>query len=262
MKFKPDTLASVHEQMARVKAQSTGGFFTNYFRQEMVGPQILTAATSRSVLLVNDEHDFFRLYFFTSDMADLEDILRDVDFPGDVVTGYLTKAADGHVTAAFQQSGFNRIAIYRRMTTYRLPPQRPNLALEYALSADVDQLYDGLFQTFNKYTDHLPTKHRLHAYVENKWVIVNRHAGRILGAVCFQLEGPRVNYNYIYNLSGNALDFLRLQNNFYGVMHERGIHAGFLWIKQTETRLAALHESMGWRFDGLNDYFYVRSSVN
>jgi hypothetical protein len=43
MKFNPDTLAIVHEQMALIKAQSTGGFFTNYFREEMVGPQILTA---------------------------------------------------------------------------------------------------------------------------------------------------------------------------------------------------------------------------
>ena len=125
MKFKPDTLACVHEQMAVVKAQSTEGFFTNYFRQEMVGPQILTAATARSVLLANDEHDFFRLYFFTSDLADLEQNLRDADLPGDIVAGYRTKAADESIAAAFQQSGFNPIATYRRMITYRLPPQRP-----------------------------------------------------------------------------------------------------------------------------------------
>jgi hypothetical protein len=266
MKFKPDTLASAHEQMALVKAESTGGFFTNYFRQEMVGSRILTAATARSVLVVNEEHDFFRLYFFTSDLADLEQTLRDADFPGELVAGYLTKAADGAadrmVAHAFQQSGFNPIATYRRMITYRLPPQRPNPALEYAIDADVDQLYEHLFQTFNKYTAHLPTKNRLRQYVENKWVIVNRQAGRVLGAVCFQLEGPRVNYNYIYSISGNALDFLRLQNNFYGVMHQRGINAGFLWINQTETRLSALHQSMGWHFDGLNDYFYLRASEN
>src|SRR5712691_7401428 len=138
--------------MALVKAQSTGGFFTNYFRQEMVGPQILRAATARSILLANDEHDFFRLYFFTSDLADLEQILRDVDFPGDVVAGYLTRKADdaagNNIAAALQQSGFNPIATYHRMITYRLPPQRPNPALEYAIAADVDQLYDDLFQTF------------------------------------------------------------------------------------------------------------------
>jgi hypothetical protein len=48
MKFEPDTLAGAHERMALVEAQSTEGFFTNYFRQEMVGPQILTAATRRN----------------------------------------------------------------------------------------------------------------------------------------------------------------------------------------------------------------------
>jgi len=262
MKLKPDTLANAHEQMALVKAQSTEGFSTNYFRQEMVGPQILTAATARSVLLANDEHDFFRLYFFTNDLADLEQILRDIDFPGDVVAGYLTKAADENIAAAFRQSGFNPIATYRRMVTHRLPPQRPNPALEYAIAADVDQIHEHFFQTFNKYTDHLPTKNRLLGYVLNHWVIVNRQAGRILGAVCFQLQGLRVNYNYLYNFSPNGLDFLRLQNNFYGVMHQRGIRAGFLWINQTRPRLAALHQSMGWRFDGLQDYFYLRSSVN
>jgi hypothetical protein len=260
MKFKPDSLASAHEQMALVKAQSTGGFFTNYFRQEMVGPQILTVATTRSVLLANDEHDFFRLYFFTSDLTELEQILRDVDLPGDVVAGHLTRAADENVAAAFQQSGFKPIATYRRMISYRLPPQRPNPALEYASAADVDLLHEDLFRAFNKYTDHLPTKNRLHDYVANQWVIVNRQAGRIRGAVCFQLQGPRVNYNYLYNLSDDGLDFLRLQNNFYGVMHQRGIRAGFLWVNQTDTRLAALHESMGWCFDGLKDYFYLRSS--
>ena len=262
MKFKPDTLASVHRQMALIKDQSTGAIFTNYFRQEMVGLQILTVATARSVLLANDEHDFFRLYFFTSDLADLGQILGDVDFPSEIVAGYLTKVADENVAAAFQRSGFKPIATYRRMITYRLPAQRPNPALEYASAADVGQLHEDLFRVFNKYTDHLPTKNRLDDYVANQWVIVNRQAGRIIGAVFFQLQGARVNYNYLYNISGNGLDFLRLQNNFYGVMHQRGICAGFLWVNQTNTRLAALHQSMGWCFDGLKDYSYFRSSAN
>jgi hypothetical protein len=46
------------------------------------------------------------------------------------------------------------------------------------------------------------------------------------------------------------------------VMHQRGICAGFLWVNQTNTRLAALHQSMGWCFDGLKDYSYFRSSAN
>ena len=93
----------------------------------------------------------------------------------------------------------------------------------------------------------------------NKQVIVKRQAGQIIGAVCFQLHGLKVNYNYIYSLSGDGLDFLELQNNFYGVMNQRGIRAGFLWVYQANNRLATLYRAAGWRFDGLQDYFYFRA---
>ena len=52
--------------------------------------------------------------------------------------------------------------------------------------------------------------------------------------------------------------FLQLQNNFYGVMNQRGIRAGFLWINRAEYRLAALYEATGWRFGSLQDHFYFR----
>jgi hypothetical protein len=262
MKFKPDTLANAHERMRQIKAQSTSGFFTNYFRQEMVGRQILTVATDRSVLMINDEHDFCRLYFFTNDVRDFEQTLQAGEYPGDVVAGYLTRANDKNMAEAFQRSGFNPIANYRRMVNFQLPKQRPNAALEYAIAADLNQLHEHLFRAFNKYTDHLPTKARLLGYIENRQVIVIRHEQRICGAVCFQLQGPRVNYNYIYSFSDNHLDFLRLQNNFYGVMHQRGIGAGFLWVNRSNERLAALYQSSGWQFDGLEDFFYFRSSRN
>jgi hypothetical protein len=41
--------------------------------------------------------------------------------------------------------------------------------------------------------------------------------------------------------------------------HERGIRAGFLWINRANNRLAALYQAPGWRFDGLEDYFYFRA---
>ena len=84
----------------------------------MAGPQILTAATARSILLANDEHDFFRLYFFTTDLADFEQILRDAYFPGNVVAGYLTRAADENIAAAIQTI---RIQCHRYLPSYDNP---------------------------------------------------------------------------------------------------------------------------------------------
>jgi hypothetical protein len=259
MEFRPETLPNAHARMAQIKAHVHGSFSTNYFRQEMIGQQVLVTTTDQTILLANDEYDFFRLYFFTGDLVDLGQALHHARYPGKVVASYLTKNPDKNVAIAFEQGGFLPIATYRRMETYRLPRQRPNPALEYAVPADAEQIHQDLFRAFNKYTDHLPTKARLLDYIENQQVIVNRKMGKIVGAVCFQLKGLKVNYNYIYNVSGDGLDFLQLQNNFYGVMNQRGIHAGFLWINQSNNRLAALYRAAGWRFDGLQDYFYFRA---
>ena len=259
MEFNADTLANAHRRMAEIKAQSKCGFCTNYFRQEMVGEEILVAATDQTILLANDEYGFFRLYFFTSNLSDLGQTLHRANYPGDVVAGHLTDEDDKNVATAFDQGGFHPIATYGRMETYQLPQQRPNPALEYAVPADADHIRQDLFRAFNKYTDHLPTKTRLLDYIKNQQVIVKRQIGQIVGAVCFQLHGLKVNYNYIYSLSGNGLDFLQLQNNFYGVMNQRGIRAGFLWINQANKRLADFYQATGWRFDGLQDHFYFRA---
>jgi len=259
MKLELETLANAHAGMAQIKARSDHGFFTNYFRQEMVGERILVAATDATILLLNDEYDFFRLFFFTSDFDDLGQPLQRVKYPGDVVAGYLTRKADKGVVTAFEQGGFRPLATYGRMVTSALPRQQPNASLEYAVPADRDQLHQDLFRTFNKYTDHLPTKSRLLDDIEKKQVIVKRQNGQIIGGVCFQLHGFKVNYNYIYSLTGHALDFLQLQNNFYGVMNQRGIRAGFLWINLANDRLASVYRATGWRFDGMQDHFYFRA---
>jgi hypothetical protein len=259
MKLEPDTLANAHERMARIKARSDHGFFTNYFRQDMVGERILVAATDATILLLNDEYDFFRLYFFSRDFADLGKALYQTEYPGDVVVGYLTKKVDQGVVAAVERASFRPIATYGRMETYALPKQQTNPFLEYAVPADTDQLHQDLFRAFNKYTDHLPTKKRLLDYIRNNQVIVKRQNGQIVGGVCFQLHGFKVNYNHVYSLTAHGLDFLQLQNNFYGVMNQRGVRAGFLWINLANDRLASLYRATGWRFDGLQDYFYFRA---
>ena len=81
MKFDSDTIENVMARMDAVKAGSKFGFLTNYFRQEMVGNVILSAGTERSVVFVNDEHDFFRLFFFTTDLPDLSRVLAALEFP-------------------------------------------------------------------------------------------------------------------------------------------------------------------------------------
>jgi hypothetical protein len=85
--------------------------------------------------------------------------------------------------------------------------------------------------------------------------MLKRRIGESVVGDDFQLHSSKVNYNYVCSLSGHSFDFLQLQSSFYGVMNERCIRAGFLWINRAQQGLAALYR----RFDGLQEHFYFRA---
>ncbi len=78
------------------------------------------------------------------------------------------------------------------------------------------------------------------------------------GCIVFQLQGKRVNFNHFCNQSDDPLDSLYLLENFYGLMSQRGVRAGFLWVNEANVRVVRLHRAFGWQFDGLQDHFYLK----
>lgn len=261
MQFQPDNLSDISRKMDAIKARSTGGFFTNYFHQAMVGSQLLSAQTDHSILFLNDEFDFYRLSYFTNDLADLGGALKDLEFSETTVASYVDTSLDERIPARFLESGFEPIATYQRMINHGLPLYRTNRALRFAEAGDVEELYQGLFSVFNKYTDRLPTKDRLANYIAQQQVIVNRHQDGIQGSVIFQIQRKRVNASHLYNHSDNNLDMLMLLSNFYGLMHERGIRSGFLWVNSTNLNVIKMQRNFGWVFDGVRDRCYLKRGV-
>ena len=54
MEFRPETIANAHARMAQIKAYADGSFSTNYFRQEVIGQQVLVTTTDQRILRGND----------------------------------------------------------------------------------------------------------------------------------------------------------------------------------------------------------------
>jgi hypothetical protein len=261
MTLESSTLTQAMAGMAAVKSRFGPGCITNFFRQEMMGDRVLMADSECSVVFLSAEFDFYRLYFFTREVADLGRLLASTRLPGPTVSGYLSKVPVPGVNEAFAAAGFSAHARYRRMTSVRLP-RRPASDVSYAEAHEVQGLHQELFAIFDRFTDHLPTKEKLATFVSQRQVIVNRRDGVISGAVIFQILDGRVNYNYLFNRSADPMDLLRLQTNFYGVMAERGIQSGFLWVNEANTQIVRLHASLGWKFDGLVDQFFLQRTTN
>ena len=116
MKFNPDTLASVQEQMALRQSSIHRALFDELLPPGNGGTTDSHRRNGSERFAGQWRTRFLPALFFTNDLADLEQILRDAAMQA-MVAGYLTKAANKNIAAAFQQSGFNPIATYRRMIT-------------------------------------------------------------------------------------------------------------------------------------------------
>jgi hypothetical protein len=258
MKLEPATLADVHRQIDQARAVAGGDFAANYFRQELSSDALLAASTRKSVIFASPDLDFHRLYFFSSDLVDLGDLFDSVELTSTMVAEYLAKETDPRIVSLLTGAGFERYALFHRMTNDRLPPGKTNRSLELALPEDTGAIHRDLLETFDKFTDHLPTQQRLGDCIVRQQVLVSRIAGEIRGWAVFPLHLGRVHFNYLKS-SGRPLDAVRLLANFYGLMSERSIRSGFLWVNDLNTGVIDMHRRFGWRFDGLRGHFFVRN---
>ena len=71
MKLERLNIRSIDKLLAGVRSGPLSPPFTNYFRQPMTGDVILGARTASTAVFINDDGDFFRLYFRSVDLADL-----------------------------------------------------------------------------------------------------------------------------------------------------------------------------------------------
>ena len=165
------------------------------------------------------------------------------------------------MATALLDAGFAPVAVYQRMINEALPIRRTSGSPEYASFADSAQIHQQLFEIFNQHTDHLPTEATLRALIAQRQVVVARRGADVRGCIIFRIHGRRVNYNHLYNLDTQGMNFLVLQSSFYGELFRRNIRAGFLWVHQANAGVIRMHQALGWRFDGLQDHFFLKSPL-
>ncbi len=260
MNLEAATLGDIHRKIDEIKAGAAGSFATNYFRQELSSTALRAASTSQSLVFVSDDLDFRRLYFFTTEPDDLAAVLAALEITGNLVAEYLAKEPDPRIVRALTGAGFGEYALFHRMTNDRLPRATTNRSLELATENDVDAIHRDLLQTFDRFTDHLPSQERLAGYITHQQVLVSRIAGEIRGWAVFPLHLGRVHFNYLKS-AGRPLDAIRLLMNFYGLMTERNIRSGFLWVNDRNSGVIEMHRRFGWAFDGLRGHFFVKGAA-
>lgn len=262
MKANPDTHVNIQSIMNGIKGRSVSGIYTNYFQQKFHGDNLYRISTDKSILILNDEFDFYRLYYYTCDLCDLAFLVQNMDFSGTIVVNLLSKTDDHHIKSIFESSGFGFFAKFRRMASQKLRICATNSSLQFAELGEVEKVQQALLGEFNRYTGHIPTLGSLAEMVSDKQVLVSRRGSELSGCLVFQVHGRKVHYNFLYSHADDRAVAPMLIENFYGLMHERGISSGFLWVDELNTGVIRMHRYFGWSFDGLMASYYIHHANN
>lgn len=250
-------LQNVQDELKRRNARQKP--LTNYFLNPLDGVTDLCMLESeKSLCFMHDEWDFARFYFQTFEVPDLERLLHAANWPPLVVADWIARETSPALEQLFANLGFHLHAIYDRIVCQNLRRERQGFTISLAGPADRDTIHSLLFRAFDKYADHIMSVAELEELIGKEQVLLSRGPqGTISGLVVFPIKGQTTNFNFLYNQGGSA-NLVHLLENFYGVLNERGIQSGFSWVRRTRPLVLKLHESFGWKKDGLVDHIYMR----
>jgi hypothetical protein len=258
--FSPVTPVLLHSALDGFKRRYAGEKpLTNYFLQRLEGvANLRMLEAEKSLFFFHEEWDFARLYFYTFDAPNVAQALLTMNWPPIVVTDWISKGDAVDADQFLTKLGFHLHATYDRIVCKAIRSERPNITMFFASEADREAIHSLLFRVFDKYTDHIMPAEELGELIVQKQVLLSRDPrGAIDGLVVFPVNGQNCNFNFLYN-SGGSLSLAQLLGNFYGVLTERGVQSGFSWVRRTRPLVLKLHESFGWKKDGLVDYIYLR----
>ncbi len=260
MSFSPTQAFLLQGELDNLKRQNAGQHpITNYFFQSLSKSVNLRMLTSeRSLCFLYDEWDFSRLHFFTFDLGDLEKILHGINWPPIIVLDWISKNGSTAVDSLMSNAGFHLHATYDRIVSRNFRRERLEAQVQLARAEETETIHCSLLRVFDKYADHIITLEELSDLVSQQQVIVSRDAkDKIDGFVVFPIAGSSCNFNFLYN-SGGSTRLVQLLGSFYSTLAERGVQSGFSWVRRTRPMVLKLHQSFGWKTDGLVDYIYMK----
>ena len=245
----------------RVRSNRTASLKSNYFFGRLRAQEFPLWETDQSLVFLDREHDFQRVYFLSSELTDLSNLLHAIP-QRPLVADYVTQSDDeAEVNSAMAAAGFRKAALYRRMSNNNLAARtaKAGSSIQRAREDEAEGLFEQLCQHFNVRLDRIPRRDEFVELVRRGQVLVHRQGEEIDGYNIYQLLGRRAHWNYWYIRPGThrAVAF-KLIEDMYSEMRDKGINAAFLWVEQHNLGVIEVHKRLGFEFDGLVTHVYVK----
>ena len=250
--------AELAAEIDRVRHAADGDLRSNYFFPALREAELPLWSSATSLIFLDRDHDFHRLYFLSRDLSDLTQLLADRRRAA--VGGGLRHAADDHepIDAALTAAGFTKMAVYLRMTNKDHPRRKAARRDRLCRAGRGRRVVRQPLPRFRHTAGSHPGPGSLPRTRRQQQAIVHRSHGEIDAYLIFQLQGRKAHPNYWYSRPDNhPAVALKVYDDFFADMAARGIRTSFLWVEARKTVEIGVYERFGYVRDGLVTHTYV-----
>lgn len=219
----------------------------------------INIGTQSSIILVADNDDILRLYFYAAKKEYLKEVISLIpDYNGSIICDVIGRDEKiVELVKALNNIGFEIYAKFQRMLCNEINVgyNTEETGVEFAVPKDVDEILDITYSEFDPLTARIPSKSDLLNKINNKEVFVVRKDNKIAGFTSFDSNNKKV----------ALLDHVivrpeyRRQNIARRILYYKWSKYNqskfyVLWINELCKGPIKYHECNGFVKDGIYDY--------
>ncbi|PAF53673.1 hypothetical protein BKH42_04970 [Helicobacter sp. 13S00482-2] len=241
---------------------SNTAYYTNYFNHQK--ENIYGEITQKSLIFMVKYLDFTSLYFTSTDLDDLEQLIANL--PTENICLEIIQKGDippelGKILKKYftLESIYEKITLYIKNLKSKLKTQNLLENIQYCAENEWDFLYKNLHESFNSYFDHLPDKNTLLSYIQNKQVLIKRRDKKISAYCIFTTKGKTSHLNYLKNINANSFEIIELLEEYYEKIKTLQITHVYLWVDISKNiRVKNTHLRYGYQTSNVFNYAFVK----
>ena len=269
--LKVDSFHILAEKIQSLRQKKTG-FITNAFfnfnqLQSMVEKEGTTVFNSNdSMFILSEEPKLVRLYFYSASVNALKQITE-------ILPPKVNKAIVADIVGKKQQVdmialklcefGFAKHKELFRMV--RKPEQiheKVSPDVVFATPNRCNEIYKMIYNTFDVYSEHLPTKEKILQAIDKNEIVIILHEDQVIGFLYYEKIGGRLFYIYLVAVAEEfrGIGIADKLEKYPLITHGKN-HVFNLWVVKNNQRAINKHFRYNFRPDGLIDYILIYKGV-
>lgn len=260
--MKIDEIIQYINGIRKIRTYFSNVFFTKTQLEAMMARGNLQLFRDEGLLLLLEEDaDLIRVYFYVQDDTSLEKIKKHIPkYDKPIITDVVGKNPQAETFAKILTcNGFEQYSVFIRMSCSvpQLPPNADVSRVKYATSHDIDSIHELLYSEFDPLFSHIPGRDAIAIAIRKKEITVVRNAQKIAGLAYFEVvSSKKICLRYFVvdrKYRGQGIGKSLLVNTFN--YHTNGT-IYHLWIG-TYNSTIELYRQLNFKQDAMIDYILV-----